>query len=83
MKKNIKFEDALKRLEVIVDQLESREPDLEKSLILFEEGIKLAQVCTAKLDETKKKIEILIKKGPKMVAQPYAESSESEEENTN
>ena len=39
------FEDQLKRLEQIVDQLENKEAPLEQSLALFEEGVKLARAC--------------------------------------
>ena len=55
------FEINLKRLEEIVEQLENREAPLEESLALFEEGIGLARLCQGKLEETKKKVEILIK----------------------
>lgn len=56
-----KFEEALGRLESIVSQLEGGDLDLEKSLRLFEEGIRLSYVCGQKLDEAEKKIEILLK----------------------
>lgn len=55
----MKFEKALKRLEAIVDQLEDGQPDLEKSLQLFEEGIGLARFCAEKLQEAEQKIELL------------------------
>jgi len=59
--KEPKFEDQLKRLEEIVDHLESQDASLDDSLTLFEEGVKLARTCQARLDDTQKKIEILIK----------------------
>ena len=40
-KKSLKFEDSMKRLEKIVDQLEGDSASLENSLKLFEEGMKL------------------------------------------
>lgn len=55
------FELNLERLEAIVEQLESKEAPLDESLALFEEGIKLARGCQTKLEEAKKKIEVLIK----------------------
>lgn len=61
--KNIKFEEALKKLEKIVQCLESGESSLEDSLALYEEGITLFRFCTSKLEEAKKKVEILTKKG--------------------
>ena len=55
----IKFEEALKRLEEIVQELELGELELDRSLEIFEEGVKLSRWCTGKLDEANKKIEIL------------------------
>ncbi len=60
-KKPQKFEEALKRLEEIVGKLESGDQPLEKSLALFEEGIKLARYCNVKLNEAEKKISLLMK----------------------
>lgn len=65
MEKKIKFEAALKKLEEIVEKLESGETELEESLKLFEEGIELINYCNQKLNETKKKIEMLIEKSGK------------------
>jgi len=56
-----KFEKALSRLEGIVSKLEGGELDLEESLKLFEEGIRLSHFCTQKLDEAEKKVEILLR----------------------
>ena len=55
------FEDQLKRLEEIVDQLETQEAPLEASLALFEEGIRLTRSCQQKLEEAKKRVEVLNK----------------------
>jgi exodeoxyribonuclease VII small subunit len=61
-KKNFVFEEAFKKLEEIVNQLESGQATLEKSLELFEEGIKLSKICRKKLDNADQKIKELIKK---------------------
>ena len=58
-----KFEDALKRLEEIVEELERGDLPLEESLGKYEEGIKLSVLCTRKLETAKKKIEMLVKTG--------------------
>jgi exodeoxyribonuclease VII small subunit len=60
VKKNIEltFEENLKELENIVENLESGEVDLEKSVELYEKGMKLKNLCDIKL----KKIELQIKK---------------------
>lgn len=57
------FETALKRLETIVDEMESGEMDLDKMIASFEEGQKLVKFCTAKLNEVEKKIEKIVKDG--------------------
>ncbi len=57
----MKFEDALKRLEDIVDTLEKGELSLEKSLKIFEEGVRLSRLCNKMLDKAEKKVEILVR----------------------
>ena len=56
---DIKFEDALQRLEQIVDQLEAGNLPLEESLKVFEEGVGLARRCAKYLEEAEKRIELL------------------------
>ena len=58
---DIKFEDALQRLEQIVDELEAGNLPLEDSLKVFEEGVGLARRCAKYLDEAEKRIELLTK----------------------
>jgi len=69
-----KFEAALARLEEIVRSLESGELGLEQSLKLFEEGVKLARVCNARLEEAERKVEVLLKdKNGRVIAKPFEE----------
>jgi exodeoxyribonuclease VII small subunit len=56
---DIKFEDALLRLEQIVDRLEAGNLPLEESLKVFEEGVGLARHCARYLDDAEKRIELL------------------------
>ena len=60
----MKFEEALNKLEEIVRELEQGSLDLDNALKRFEEGIRLARMCGKKLSDTEKRIEI-IKKGEK------------------
>lgn len=60
-KKEIKFEDALKRLEEVVKHLENSEVSLEQSISLFEEGIRLSKYCSKKLNEAEQRITKLMK----------------------
>src|SRR5579859_5118050 len=55
------FEDSLKRLETIVDQLEKGDLSLEDSIKLFEEGVGLSAACKKELDTAEGKVQILIK----------------------
>lgn len=80
MTKTMKFEDAMKRLEKIVNQMEAGDIDLDKTLADFEEGIKLVRFCSSKLEEAKKKIEVLVKKDGKISAEPFI--PEKEEKNS-
>jgi exodeoxyribonuclease VII small subunit len=82
--KTPKFEEALKKLETIVGNLESDELDLDKALGMFEEGVRLARLCTAKLEEAKRKIELIEKKGGKLALKPFeSEDPDEEEEDAN
>ena len=59
----IKFEEGLKKLEKIVEDLENGNLALDDSLEKYEEGIKLSRMCAKKLELAKKKVEILLKSG--------------------
>ena len=63
MKKQLNFEKSLERLEKIVSEMENAAPDLDKALALFAEGAELVKFCSTKLNETKKKIEIITSSG--------------------
>jgi len=58
---DLKFEDALARLEQIVHTLEAGNLPLEESLKAFEEGIALARHCARYLEEAERRIELLTK----------------------
>ncbi len=55
------FEKAMDQLEQIVQKLETGELSLEESIKKFEEGVKLSSYCQKKLDETEKKVTVLVK----------------------
>jgi exodeoxyribonuclease VII small subunit len=55
------FEESLKKLETIVDQLEKGDLSLEDSLKLFEEGVSLSAVCKKELDTAEGKVQMLVK----------------------
>jgi len=55
------FEASLEALEQIVHQLESGDLPLEKSLELFEDGIRLSRQCQERLTQAERRIEILLR----------------------
>ncbi len=57
-----KFEDALEKLENIVREMETGEMPLDSALKSFEEGVRLIRFCSAKLDETQRRVEQLLEK---------------------
>jgi len=59
--KSKSFEESMQQLESIVQKLETGDLSLEIALKKFEEGVKLSKLCSRKLDETEKKVSILIK----------------------
>ena len=53
------FEQAMKRLEAIVEQMESGELSLEDLIVRYEEGMKLVKVCQERLASAEQRIEII------------------------
>ena len=77
--KDIKFEDAVQRLEQIVDQLEGGDLALDDSLKVFEEGVALARRCAKYLEEAEKRIELLTKDDSGLLkAEPFEWDKESQ-----
>ena len=75
-----KFEDAMQRLEQIVESLEGGELSLEDSLKAFEEGMKLAKFCSGKLEEAEKKVSLLVKEKDGELNRVPFESQDQDEE---
>ena len=74
------FEDDLKKLEAVVEQLERGDLTLDESVKLFEQGMKLSNACKAELDKAEGRIQVLVhgKKGSMQVAEMEAEQEEQE-----
>lgn len=60
-KKSEPFEEALKKLQVIVEKMERGDLPLEEAMESFTEGIKLVQHCNQKLEEAESKVQMLLK----------------------
>jgi exodeoxyribonuclease VII small subunit len=67
------FEDSLKNLEEIVEQLEQGDISLEESLKSFEEGVKLTRICQTALQEAEQKVQILLDKNGQQTLEPFTD----------
>lgn len=65
------FEESMKKLEIIVTELENGNLNLEESVKKFEEGMKIAKQCNNILEETEKKITILLEKDGEFVEENF------------
>ncbi len=66
------FEDSLKKLETIVERLETGDLPLEESLKLFEEGVGLSAACKQELDAAEGKVQMLVKqRDGSLKAEPF------------
>lgn len=72
------FEDDFKRLQKIVEELSAGKLTLGESLKKYEEGVKLAQSCSAMLNDAQRKVELLIKKDGKYSLEKFDDSSVEE-----
>jgi len=75
----LSFEEALRRLEEIVNQLEAGDAPLDSALKLYEEGVKLSRVCSQQLKEAERRVEILEDKNGEMRAKPFLDKARREE----
>ena len=71
-KEKVNFEEAIKKLETIANELETGDLSLDDTITKFEEGIKLSNQCTKMLDEAEKKISILIKKDNEIIEEDFS-----------
>ena len=76
------FETAMKQLEQIVQDLETGDMPLEKAIKKFEEGIQISKYCSEKLDESEKRITLLMRDsdGEKVSETPFTTKNEISEE---
>ncbi|MBM3244684.1 MAG: exodeoxyribonuclease VII small subunit [Candidatus Omnitrophica bacterium] len=78
MKDKQSFEDDLKKLQKIVEELGSGKLTLMDSLKKYEEGVKLAQICSASLNDAQRKVEVLMKKDGKASLEKFSEEEGEE-----
>lgn len=69
--KEINFEESMGKLEEITLELEKGDLDLDSSLKKFEEGMVLSKQCSKILEESEKKINVLLEKDGKLVEENF------------
>jgi exodeoxyribonuclease VII small subunit len=75
------FEKAMMALEQIVKELETGELPLEKAFEKFEEGVKLSKFCSEKLNETEKRVTLLLKdQEGNVLEQPFLSEDASQKD---
>ncbi len=79
-KDNLKFEEALKRLEQIVDSIEQGKIGLEDSIKSYEEGMALVRRCRAVLQEAEQKIQYLQASGADGLSETSPSASSKSDE---
>ncbi|HUC90848.1 MAG TPA: exodeoxyribonuclease VII small subunit [Paenibacillus sp.] len=72
----LSFEAAMEKLEAIVSRLESGDVPLETAIELFQEGMKLSQLCGSKLEQVERKIEMLIETEQGLQRKPFTPGQE-------
>ena len=60
MSEELKFEEALKQLQGIVDTMQRGSLSLDESVKLFEKGTSLARTCTKQLDDAELRVSMLL-----------------------
>jgi exodeoxyribonuclease VII small subunit len=65
------FEEALSKLEALVERMESGDLTLEESLAAFEQGISLTRHCQEALQAAEQKVEILTARTPDAATEPF------------
>jgi len=74
MKEKAIFEEDLKKLQKIVEELASGKITLGEALKKYEEGVKIAQSCSQTLTDAQRKVELLMKKDGKFSLEKFDDS---------
>ncbi|MNO39162.1 Exodeoxyribonuclease 7 small subunit [compost metagenome] len=72
------FEGAMERLEEIVRELEHGDVPLEKAIDLFQQGMKLSQLCGNKLEQVERKIEMITEMDGELRKKPFGSRLEGD-----
>jgi exodeoxyribonuclease VII small subunit len=70
------FEQALERLESLVERLDDGDLPLEQALAAFEEGVALTRHCAQQLESAERRVEILVREGGRLIERPLEAEDE-------
>lgn len=76
----LNFEEAIAKLEQIVAKLETGDVPLEQAIDLYQEGMKLSQLCSQKLEQVERKIEMLVEEDGGFSKKPFTTIAEEKGE---
>jgi exodeoxyribonuclease VII small subunit len=68
----LSFEEAMDQLEQLVAKLENGDVPLEQAIDLFQEGMKLSHLCSQKLEQVERKIEMLVEENGAFSKKPFS-----------
>lgn len=71
MEQEANFEQTIKELELIANELEKGNLNLDESVTKFEQGMKLSKICNKILEDAEKRISILIKKDDEVIEENF------------
>jgi exodeoxyribonuclease VII small subunit len=72
----LSFEEAMDQLEQLVGKLENGDVPLEKAIDLFQEGMKLSHLCSQKLEQVERKIEMLVEENGALIKKPFSSGTD-------
>jgi exodeoxyribonuclease VII small subunit len=72
-KRLVNFEQKLTDLEALIESLENGDLTLDESLESFTQGLELARQCQAALKQAKQDVDVLTRKGDKLISEPFDE----------
>jgi exodeoxyribonuclease VII small subunit len=72
----LSFEEAMDLLEQLVGKLENGDVPLEKAIDLFQEGMKLSHLCSQKLEQVERKIEIFVEENGALIKKPFSNGND-------
>jgi exodeoxyribonuclease VII small subunit len=67
----LSFEQAMDKLESLVAKLESGDVPLEQAIEMYQESMKLSQLCGQKLSQVERKIEMLVEEDSGLATKPF------------